>query len=172
MKIGSNALMNIGQVSAALFLGIADIPWIGRRGLNFFGNAFVAFACIFCAFSTGIPMFMAGRFLMGFGTALMSSSTYMAEIAPVHLRGRLVGIFGACFQVGSLFMSGALIGLQKLPGNWGWKAPLLMQAIFPLFVVSILCLYPLRYIADDRLVLDHLLLDTRDTSSPCPHRQT
>jgi MFS family permease len=165
--------MNIGQVSAALFLGIADIPWIGRRGLNFFGNAFVAFACIFCAFSTGIPMFMAGRFLMGFGTALMSSSTYMAEIAPVHLRGRMVGIFGACFQVGSLFMSGALIGLQKLPGNWGWRAPLLMQAAFPLFVVSILM--HIDYEDQVSLIMNtvyyHLPLDTRDASPSRSYRQ-
>jgi len=51
-----NALMNIGQIVGAIFLGIADIPWIGRRGLNFFGNAFVIFACVFCAFSVNIRM--------------------------------------------------------------------------------------------------------------------
>jgi len=77
---------------------------------------------------------MAGRFFLGFGTALMSSSTYMAEIAPVHLRGRLVGIFGACFQVGALAMNGAMLGLIHLPGNWSWRSPLLIQAIFPLIV--------------------------------------
>lgn len=49
-----------------------------------------------------LQVFMAGRFILGFGSALMSSSQYMAEIAPLHMRGRLVGIFGACFQVGSV----------------------------------------------------------------------
>lgn len=30
----------------------------------------------------------------------MASSQYMGEISPTYLRGRLVGIVGACFQVG------------------------------------------------------------------------
>lgn len=75
---------------------------------------------------------------MGFGTALMSSSQYMAEIAPIHLRGRLVGIFGACFQVGSLAMSCALLGLLTMRDNWAWRIPLLLETIFPLMVCSLI----------------------------------
>lgn len=71
---------------------------------------------------------------MGLGTSLMSSSTYMAEIAPLHLRGRLVGIFGACFQIGSVAMSCALLGLVTMSGNLAWRIPLILQAVFPLIV--------------------------------------
>jgi hypothetical protein len=126
--------MTIGTVCGAPFLSFADI--IGRRGINFVGNFIVLLAALLQGFSTNLPMFMAGRFFLGFGSALMSSPQYMAEVAPAHLRGRLVGIFGACFQVGSLAMNGALIGFSNIEGNWGWRIPLILEGLFPLIVCT------------------------------------
>ncbi|KAG9604194.1 MFS general substrate transporter, partial [Aureobasidium melanogenum] len=134
-----NALMTIGTVCGAPFLGLADV--IGRRGVNFAGNAIVVFAALLQAWARNTEMFMAGRFFMGFGTALMSSSQYMAEISPIHLRGRLVGVFGACFQVGSLGMTGAMIGLTTLEGNYSWRIPLLLQAGLALVVCVTIYLF-------------------------------
>ncbi|KAJ5643964.1 uncharacterized protein N7484_006471 [Penicillium longicatenatum] len=127
-----NALMSIGTVCGAPFMAFADV--IGRRGINFAGNAIVILAAILQGCATNLNMFMAGRFFMGFGTALMSSSQYIGEISPVHLRGRMVGFFGACFQVGSLVMLGAMIGLDTLPGNNCWRIPLILEAVFPAIV--------------------------------------
>jgi MFS family permease len=127
-----NALMSIGTVCGAPFMALADV--IGRRGVNFLGNAIVIFATILQGCAINLPMFMAGRFFMGFGTALMSSSQYIGKIAPLHLRGRMVGFFGACFQVGSLVMLGAMIGLSNLPGNNCWRIPLILEAAFPAIV--------------------------------------
>lgn len=59
-------------------------------------------------------MFMAGRFLLGFGSAMMSSPQYIAEVAPAHLRGWLVGIFGSFFQVGSILILAAMVGFTNL----------------------------------------------------------
>ncbi|EPS40278.1 hypothetical protein H072_5916 [Dactylellina haptotyla CBS 200.50] len=125
-----NALMNIGNFCGSPFLAFGDV--IGRRGINWVGNLLVCIASILQAFAVNIKMLMFARFLLGFGTGLMSSSQYMAEISPIHLRGRLVGIFGACFQIGALATSGAMIGFQKIDNNWAWRAPFLVQALFPL----------------------------------------
>lgn len=67
-----NALMTIGSFCGAPFLALGDV--IGRRGINFLGNAIVILAAFLQAFSTNLAMFMVGRFLLGFGSALMSSS--------------------------------------------------------------------------------------------------
>ncbi|KAJ5095342.1 hypothetical protein NUU61_004698 [Penicillium alfredii] len=83
-------------------------------------------------------MFMAGRFFMGFGIALISSSQCIGEISPVHLRGRMVGFFGACFQIGSLAITGAMIGLSNLPKNQCWRIPLILEAVFPAVVCLII----------------------------------
>ncbi|CAG8886939.1 unnamed protein product [Penicillium egyptiacum] len=136
-----NALMQIGIVCGAPFMGLADV--IGRRGINFTGNAIVIFASLMQGLATNLPMFMAGRFFMGFGTSLMSSSQYIGEISPIHLRGVMVGFFGACFQVGSLGIMGAMIGLTELPGNNSWRVPLILEALFPAIVcVGIYLLTP------------------------------
>lgn len=127
-----NALMNIGNVCGAPFLALSDI--IGRRSVNFIGNLLVIVASIMQATSPNLKVFMAGRFFMGFGSAMLSSSQYMGEIAPVHLRGLLVGIFGACFQIGSLSMTAAMIGITKIEGNLQWRLPLYLNMVFPVIV--------------------------------------
>jgi MFS family permease len=127
-----NALMNIGNVCGAPFLALSDI--IGRRSVNFIGNLLVIVASIMQATSPNLKVFMAGRFFMGFGSAMLSSSQYMGEISPVHLRGLLVGIFGACFQIGSLCMTAAMIGITKIEGNLQWRLPLYLNMIFPAIV--------------------------------------
>jgi MFS family permease len=118
-----NALMTIGTFVGAPFLALGDT--FGRRGVNFIGNFIVVIAALLQGLAPNLPCFFIGRLLLGFGTALCTAPQYMAEIAPVHLRGRLVGIFGACFQVGSIFMNAALIGFTQWKGtDWQWRTPL------------------------------------------------
>ncbi|KAJ5158594.1 Major facilitator superfamily domain general substrate transporter [Penicillium coprophilum] len=129
-----NALMQIGTVCGAPFMGLADV--FGRRAINFAGNAIVIVGALLQGLAVNLPMFMAGRFFLGFGSALMSSSQYIGEISPLHLRGLMVGFFGACFQVGSLAMLGAMIGLTELPGNNAWRIPLILECLFPAIVCT------------------------------------
>ncbi len=121
-------------------------------------------------------MFMAGRFILGFGSALMSQPQYMAEVAPAHLRGRLVGLFGACFQIGSLVMSAGMIGFTKIDSSdWSWRVPLLLEAFFPTIVcLTIYLLTPEtpRYlvmkgkIAKARHVIARYQTDSGDENQP------
>lgn len=134
------ALMRIGTVVGAPFLALNDK--IGRRGVNFLGNSLVICAALMQALAPNLSCFMAGRFFLGFGSALMSSPQYIAEVAPVHLRGRIVGLFGACFQIGSVAMNAGMIGTTKMAesetNNWSWRLPLLLQTFFPLVVCSLI----------------------------------
>lgn len=129
-----NALMNIGQIAAAPFLSFGDV--IGRRGINFVGNAIVIVAAFLMAFSNGVPMFMVARFLLGFGSSLMCQPQYIGEFAPTHLRGLIVGLYGACFQIGSVLMNAILIGISNWNSNWQWRLPLLLEAFFPAIVCA------------------------------------
>lgn len=64
-------------------------------------------------------------------------------MVSAHLRGFLVGIFGACFQVGSLGMNGAMLGFAKMTSNWGWRIPLLLEGLFPaIFCITVFLLTP------------------------------
>lgn len=125
-----NGLMTIGNFMGAPFLALGDV--IGRRGINFVGNAIVIVAALVQGLAPNLHALMIGRFLLGFGSSMASAPQYMAEIAPVHLRGRLVGFFGTWFQVGSLIISGAMVGFTKWNSNYQWRVPLLFEAFFPL----------------------------------------
>ncbi|KAL0932289.1 MFS sugar transporter [Colletotrichum truncatum] len=127
-----NALMQIGSFVGAPFLSYGDV--LGRRGVNFLGNALVIIAAIMQALAPNLACLMAGRLVLGFGTALCTAPQYVAEVAPVHLRGRIVGAFGAFFQVGSLMMLGIMMGLTTWESDWQWRAAFLLQAIFPVIV--------------------------------------
>ncbi|KAF4983737.1 hypothetical protein FZEAL_953 [Fusarium zealandicum] len=141
-----NALMTIGNFCGAPFLCLADK--IGRRSVNFAGCFLTVVAAIIQAFSPNVRLFMFGRFLLGFGTALCTSSQYIAEVAPPHLRGHIVGIFGAFFQVGSLAIIGIMMGFTHWESHWSWRVAFLIQALFPLFVcctIYFLCPESPRY---------------------------
>lgn len=130
------ALMTIGNFCGSYFLALQDI--IGRRSVNFIGNVLVIVAGLMQGLSTNLQVFMAGRFLLGFGSGMMSSSQYMAEISPMHWRGRLVGIFGACFQVGSVVFLGVMFKFNELNNDWSWRIPLLLECLFPAIVCTLL----------------------------------
>lgn len=127
-----NGLMTIGNFMGAPFLALGDV--IGRRGINFLGNAIVIVAALLQGLAPNLPALMVGRFLLGFGSSMASAPQYMAEISPIHLRGRLVGFFGTFFQVGSIIISGAMVGFTKWDSNYQWRVPLLFEAFFPLLV--------------------------------------
>lgn len=108
---------------------------IGRRGINFLGNFIVIVAALLQGLAPNLACLMVGRFLLGFGSSMASAPQYMAEVSPVHLRGRLVGFFGTWFQVGSLIISGAMVGFAKwTTSDYQWRIPLLFEAFFPLLV--------------------------------------
>ena len=103
--------MTIGNFCGAPFLALGDV--IGRRGVNFAGNIIVIIAALLQGLAPNLATLMVGRFLLGFGSSMASAPQYVAEIAPLHLRGRLVGFFGTFFQFGSVIMIGAMTGFTK-----------------------------------------------------------
>lgn len=169
-----NALMSIGTFCGAPFLALSDT--IGRRGVNFAGNLLVIVAALMQALAPNVACFMVGRFVLGFGTALCTSSQYMAEIAPVHLRGRLVGIFGACYQIGAVAMDAAMLGFTKwTTSNWQWRCPLILEAlpaVIVCFTIYWLCPETPRYLImknkpdEARRVIAKYMTTDNDINSP------
>nr|XP_031858195.1 uncharacterized protein CI109_006437 [Kwoniella shandongensis]KAA5525267.1 hypothetical protein CI109_006437 [Kwoniella shandongensis] len=169
-----NALMSIGGFCGAPFLVLSDN--YGRRSVNFLGNFLVIIAALLQSQAPNIACFMIGRFILGFGTSLCTSSQYMAEISPLHLRGRLVGIFGACFQIGSVLMSGVMVAFARwTTSNWQWRLPLLLQglpAVLVCIFIYFLCPETPRYLVmkgrhdEARKVIAQVMTTHNDINSP------
>jgi SP family arabinose:H+ symporter-like MFS transporter len=114
-----------GTVAGAALAGrISDIA--GRRVcLRFLGLLYVVTA-MGCALTWGWYPLLIFRFLAGLavGGSSVVSPTYISEIAPPKLRGRLVIAFQYNVVLGMLlaYLSNYCLGLMHLgPEDWRWK---------------------------------------------------
>jgi len=138
----------VGLVMGSAILGCPFGPLVGvwladiagrKRTLLLSGLLFMASA-IGCALARHILGFIAWRFIGGMGVGLAStvSPMFIAEIAPAHLRGRLVMVFQLAVGIG-LSMSVFVDYLLSAGGHWRWMfatqgAPVVLFMLGLIFV--------------------------------------
>ncbi|CAK5268041.1 unnamed protein product [Mycena citricolor] len=89
------------------FAGYGLGYFLGRKvGLIAASGIFVVGAALQCASSsaTGLGIMYAGRAIVGLGVGIASNLApiYVAEIAPPAIRGRLIGLYELCWQIGGV----------------------------------------------------------------------
>src|ERR1035437_5940267 len=90
-----------GTIAGSVVAGfVADA--IDRRGTLLVSGFMYVIASLGAAFAPGFAQFAMFRFVGGIAIGLISVATpmYLAEIAPAHLRGRLVGSFQINISIG------------------------------------------------------------------------
>lgn len=111
----------------------------GRKATLLWIGVLYIISAVGCAFSTGVEMFIAARFIggLGIGISTVAAPLYISEISPAAYRGRLAGMFQFNIVFGILvaFASNALLaGIG--PNSWRW---MLGVAAFPSLVYTLLC---------------------------------
>jgi MFS family permease len=84
----------------------------------------------------------AGRFFAGFGIGMLSSvaPTYVAEIAPAHIRGNITGLFQVLVVIGVAFSYWINYGVSFMKATSAqWRIPVGFQ-IAPICIM--LCMLP------------------------------
>ena len=81
--------------------------FLGRKhGIQIFAAIFTVGAALMCGANgtRGLGLIYGGRVLAGIGVGGASnlSPIYVSEIAPPAIRGRLVGLYELCWQIGGL----------------------------------------------------------------------
>ena len=63
-----------------------------------------------------------GRFVLGIGIGISAVvvPTYLGEVAPARLRGRMVELYEVMLCAGMLGSLLADVALMHVPGNWRW----------------------------------------------------
>ncbi|EEA27977.1 hypothetical protein TMatcc_003715 [Talaromyces marneffei ATCC 18224] len=134
---------------------------IGRRKVLLVADALFMIGALCQALTSTVMGMVIGRSLVGLavGAASMVSSLYISELAPSHLRGRLVTIL-ALFITGGQVVA-YIIGwlFSKTPAGWRWivglgAVPAIMQFIILIFLPeSPRWLVQAGYVAEARHVL-------------------
>lgn len=114
-----------GTLLGALFAGRPGDRFGARNCLRAIAGLYVVSA-LGCLFAPSLAVLVAARVLGGIaiGASSVLAPIYLAEIAPAHRRGMLVGAFQFNIVLGILvaYLSNWLVGLAELGADeWRWK---------------------------------------------------
>jgi len=113
----------------------------GRRGIISFAEILYVSAIVGAALAHALAPFAIFRFVCGvaIGGISVVVPMYLAEIAPSHARGRIVGLFQLSLSIGvvAAFLAGYLVS-QRMRADIAWRAMICGNLLLAL--LSLLCL--------------------------------
>ncbi|CAK7235539.1 hypothetical protein SBRCBS47491_009327 [Sporothrix bragantina] len=129
-----NAVLNVAPI-----VGGVPVAWLSDRYGRLLsvrvGCLLLVFASALQAGSRNLGMFVAARFLIGFGIELcvLSGPVLVGELAYPAYRSQTTGLFLSFFYVGSIIASWTIYGTSQMANTtWSWRIPSLLQAFVPL----------------------------------------
>ncbi|KEF62388.1 uncharacterized protein A1O9_00360 [Exophiala aquamarina CBS 119918] len=140
----NTAISYVGGSCSALFAGFL-VDYLGRKKCIYISAYVTLVGAVIQAAAQNIGMFIAGRFIVGFGMGIAQTScpTYVAETVPFKHRPLALGLYYACWGVGTLIASGVCYSTQHYSSTWAWRTPSLVQ-----IVPSTLCLIVLLFLPE------------------------
>jgi MFS family permease len=93
---------------------------------------FLLGAALMTASPGSLPMFLGGRFTVGLGVGAMSMvcPTYVSELSPKHIRGRITGLFQVIVVIGVAVSYWITYGVQHMePTSTQWRIPVGFQLV-------------------------------------------
>lgn len=92
---------------------------IGRRRMIFWSGLFTAVVTVATAYSTSVTAFTVWRFLtgLGLGACLPNITASVAQMAPDHMRARILAVVNTAIPAGSVLAGFIAVPLIKI-GNW------------------------------------------------------
>ncbi|KUJ11142.1 putative lactose permease [Mollisia scopiformis] len=131
------AIYNIGSIPAVVLTGPVN-DYLGRRAGMFTGSVIIIIGTCIQAPAVNMHMFLAGRFLLGFGVSFccVSAPCYVSELAHPKWRGTLTGLYNTCWYIGSIIASWTCYGTAFLSTNWSWRIPIWCQLLSSVVVAG------------------------------------
>ncbi|WFD05111.1 hypothetical protein MVES1_000437 [Malassezia vespertilionis] len=115
----ATAATSVGALIGAV-CAMFPSEWFGRRIVIALANAVFIVGAIVQAAAQNIGTLIAGRLVVGIGVGVASMIVplWIGELAPAHLRGRLVTLNVAFLTMGQLIANGVGAGFQHVKGGW------------------------------------------------------
>ncbi|KAH8706018.1 general substrate transporter [Talaromyces proteolyticus] len=144
-----NTAYAVGAIVGGFFFGGPVADYLGRKVGMAIGCVLVIIATFMQAFSPrhSIACFLAGRCIIGIGqgVALTSGPIYIGELAPPHIRGKIMTLWQTFYSVGSFicfWVNYACTKHSSLLGEWDWKMVVIFQLLVPILILALLPTIP------------------------------
>ncbi|KAJ3044100.1 hypothetical protein HDV00_003204 [Rhizophlyctis rosea] len=84
------------------------------------------------------PIFMAGRFLSGFGVTIATTAapSYVIELAHPLFRGTIGGLYNCTWFIGSIIATWSTYGSKNINNNLSWRIPIWLQLVPSLIMIA------------------------------------
>ncbi|KAF5510520.1 Lactose permease [Colletotrichum siamense] len=140
----------LGIIVAILDIGSLCSFWMvpffadnyGRKVPIIIGCVIETIGAFIGAFSSSQGMYMAGRFILGFGSSFNGAGLLIAEIAHPQHRAKISAIVNCMYGVGSTFCAWLALGTIKISTEWSWRSLTILQAFPGLLVLSLIWWIP------------------------------
>ncbi|KAH0525239.1 hypothetical protein TsFJ059_007630 [Trichoderma semiorbis] len=138
------SLLAFYNLAFALGQLIAVIPFpfpatiadkLGRRWGVVIGSIIAIIGVAVQSASINVGMFVAGRFIVGFGVMIDHGSAplMVTELAHTQHRATITAIYNSTWYFGSIVAAWVTIGTININSEWAWRIPSIIQA-FPAIV--------------------------------------
>ncbi|KAM5467916.1 hypothetical protein MauCBS54593_005198 [Microsporum audouinii] len=136
--------ISVASYNLGCFVGALACIWIGdrlgRRKTIWLGSAIMVVGAALQASAYGLPHFIVGRLVTGFGNGLNTSTvpTWQSECSKSHRRGQLVMVEGALITGGICISYWLDFGFSFLePSSVSWRFPIAFQIVFALIIMLV-----------------------------------
>lgn len=120
----------LGAVMSTPFSAIISDRF-GRRWPILVGSFIMILGVLMQCLSHGIGLFIGGRVIVGFGItlALTAAPVLISELAHPRHRVLFGSLYNTSFYLGSLLAGWVAFGSYRIPSDWAWRLPTLLQAL-------------------------------------------
>ena len=146
---GINTAYTVGAIIGGFFFGGPIADYFGRRVGMATGCVLVIIATFIQTFCPrgSLAAFLVGRCIIGFGqgVALTAGPIYIGELAPAHIRGKIMAFWQLFYSVGSFicfWVNYACTKYKDGMGEWDWKTVVIFQLLVPIIILSLLWTLP------------------------------
>jgi MFS transporter, SP family, sugar:H+ symporter len=122
------SILSAGTFFGALFSApVADI--LGRRLGMMLNTVIFTVGVVLQTVATDIPLFVAGRFVAGFGVGLLSATIplYQSETSPKWIRGAIVGCYQWAITIGLLLAAIVNNATKDRNDTGSYRIPIAVQ---------------------------------------------
>jgi MFS family permease len=123
-------IMSVGSLVAIPFVPYAA-DMLGRRLAIIVGCVIMMLGVALQAASLNLGMFVAARFLIGYGVAIAHGASPLLITELVHPQHRAVftSLYNTTWYIGANIAAWLTFETFLIPNNWAWRIPSIVQAL-------------------------------------------